>query len=351
MRNVDLFDEYLHNRLSESDKIDFENQLKNDADFFKAFNEHKAFVSLIAETAKQENLKHSLKAIHTEEFGKNNIISLNQKPSFFKRVIKPGLAAACVAGVTAFGVIQYNNSQNAKDKVITTLLERITTDHIGLSKDFRNSQKNNYIPANKEASAFAITNNGYFLTALHTVSSADSVFIDNEKINHVKALKIAVNPDLDLALFKIEDSTLTQETLPYPFLNRNFDLGEKVFTLGYPKNEVVYTEGSISSESGANGDTSFYQISAPINAGCSGSPLFDEQGNVVGVVHGKITGAEVTGFATKSIYVYNWLKSLNITDLQDGLAKTKKSSTKNLKRSEQLKKLQPFVYNIKVYSK
>ena len=47
--------------------------------------------------------------------------------------------------------------------------------------------------------------------------------------------------------------------------------------------EIKVTEGIISSKSGYNGDITTYQITAPIQAGNSGGPLFDDKGNFIGI--------------------------------------------------------------------
>ena len=72
------------------------------------------------------------------------------------------------------------------------------------------------------------------------------------------------------------------------------------------------TKGEISSLSGLQDDPRHWQISVPVQPGNSGGPLFDEAGNVVGVVLSKLDAIKVvkiTGdlpqnvsYATKSIY-------------------------------------------------
>ena len=52
-----------------------------------------------------------------------------------------------------------------------------------------------------------------------------------------------------------------------------------------------------------------YQISAPIQPGNSGGPLFNKSGSVIGVVSAKHTGAENVGYAIKSIYLRNLIES------------------------------------------
>ena len=69
--------------------------------------------------------------------------------------------------------------------------------------------------------------------------------------------------------------------------------------------EVKLTNGIISSRTGYEGDISMYQISAPIQPGNSGGPLFDSQGDVIGIVTAKHTQAENAGYAIKINYLLN----------------------------------------------
>ena len=78
--------------------------------------------------------------------------------------------------------------------------------------------------------------------------------------------------------------------------------------------EVKITDGIISSKSGYNGDIVTYQISAPIQPGNSGGPLFDKNGNLVGITNAGIdkSVADNIGYAIKSTYVLNIIDSAPI---------------------------------------
>ncbi len=103
---------------------------------------------------------------------------------------------------------------------------------------------------------------------------------------------------------------------------------------------------------GFNNDTTMYQISIPVNPGNSGGPLMDEQGNIIGVIRGKQSSAEGTGFAIKSNFIKQTIDKLENDSLKKDMALvTKKSNLRGLKRSEQIKKMQPFVFNVMVYKK
>jgi len=206
-----------------------------------------------------------------------------------------------------------------------------------------------YAPANFEGSAFAFNNNGYIVTSLHMIKDADSVFIQNNSTERTLANVIIVDPKLDLAVLKIQNKEITKNwQIPFTFAEKGTDIGEKVFTLGYPRKDMVYGEGSLSSLSGFYNDTTMYQISIPVNPGNSGGPLLDEQGNIIGVIRGKITGAEATGFAIKAKEI---IKSINLLSADSIQTINKKPALKGVKRTEQIKRINPYVFNVLVYNR
>lgn len=119
----------------------------------------------------------------------------------------------------------------------------------------------------------------------------------------------------DLALLKITDSNFTGfGALPYSMKTTTAEVGEDIFVLGYPLtntmgNEVKLTTGVVSSKTGFQGDVSLYQISAPVQPGNSGGPLFDSKGNIIGIVNSKHTGAENAGYAIKASYLKALIES------------------------------------------
>jgi S1-C subfamily serine protease len=69
--------------------------------------------------------------------------------------------------------------------------------------------------------------------------------------------------------------------------------------------EVKLTNGIISSKSGFQGDVTSYQITAPVQPGNSGGPLFDDKGNIIGIINAKHVGAENASYAIKASYLMN----------------------------------------------
>lgn len=118
-----------------------------------------------------------------------------------------------------------------------------------------------------------------------------------------------------MALLKIDDPAFCGfGSIPYSILSTTSEVGENIFVLGYPLtstmgDEIKLTTGIISSKTGFQGDVALYQISAPIQPGNSGGPLFDNDGNVIGIVSAKHKEAENVGYAIKASYLKNLIES------------------------------------------
>ena len=357
MRNIDLFDEYLSGKLSTEEKKNFEERLLHNLQLAKDFSEHRHFVSLLNAQQNKLQLKNKLKAIHQKAFGKNNIHPLHSNKGFFAKYVKPlGVAAsvAIIAVVSTLAILSLGgyliNNQNVYLTELGKKVERLENNDKIIIKQFtKPGKKRVFAPANIEGTGFAINNKGYFVTSLHIVKGADSIFVENSLLEHCSARIVHTDNRLDLAILKLEsDSFLKGKDVPLTFKQNPTDLGEKIFTLGYPSDDIVYGEGSISSSSGS-GDTAMYQISIPVNPGNSGGPLLDEQGYIIGLIRGKNTKAEGTGFAIKAEYIVKLIKNIDNKELKNELTLSKHNSIKHLKRSEQIKHLQPFIFNVKIY--
>jgi len=130
--------------------------------------------------------------------------------------------------------------------------------------------------------------------------------------------------------------------------NQTIDVGSSVFALGYPLrstmgDEIKLTDGIISAKSGYKGDITAYQISVPVQPGNSGGPLFDENGDIVGIVNAKNLLAENASYAVKISYLKNLLESLS---LSQNLATTNTLSSMSLK--DKVKILRNFTYIIEI---
>jgi len=197
---------------------------------------------------------------------------------------------------------------------------------------------------------FALTSEGYLVTSYHVIQGADSVLVEGHDKQRYHAEPVYSDLKHDLAILRITDKKFNGfGRLPYAIKSGQADLGERVYTLGYPREDVVYGEGSLSARSGFEGDTAFYQVSIPVNPGNSGGPLLDERGNLIGVVSGRQNDAQGAAFATKSSYLVRLVDSLDAAKPAAPYHLPRYGQLVGTGRPQQLKKLQDYVFVVKVF--
>jgi S1-C subfamily serine protease len=190
------------------------------------------------------------------------------------------------------------------------------------------------------------------LTNYHAVKDADAIFAESrqDSLQRYQVKVFYKDEKTDLAVLKIEDSSFRGfRNLPYA-LRLEADLGEEVFTLAYPREDMVYGKGEISARTGFEGDSLEYQISVPVNPGNSGAPLFDDKGFLIGVINRKHTLQEGAAFAIKAKYIKKLIDSV-----MQGQKPEKPillplfNNIAWLKRPQQIKALQNYVFELKVH--
>ena len=202
-------------------------------------------------------------------------------------------------------------------------------------------------------SGFALKN-GYIATNYHVVENARNITvlgIRGSFSTEYKATVVATDKFNDLAIIKISDSRFSGfGTIPYRVKTSTSEVGEEVFVLGYPLtstmgDEIKLTTGVVSSKTGFQGDVSLYQISAPIQPGNSGGPLFDGNGNLIGIVNAKHKGAENVGYAIKASYLNNLVESAVSSNILPSM-----NSVSGQPLTNKVKNLRNFVFMIKCSS-
>ena len=202
------------------------------------------------------------------------------------------------------------------------------------------------------STGFAISSNGLIITNHHVIDVATTIKVrgvngDFSKVYNAK--KIVDDKNNDLAIIKIEDQNFTTlGTIPFVINNKSSEVGTSVFALGYPLratmgDEIKLTNGIVSSKSGFQGDITTYQVSVPVQPGNSGGPLFDNKGNLIGIINAKHLGAENVSYAIKSNYLLNLIDQMQIPPKLQAISSV---ATKSF--TEQVKVLKKITYIIEV---
>lgn len=207
-------------------------------------------------------------------------------------------------------------------------------------------------PSVSTGTGFALHPAGYIVTNHHVIEDAQTIEVKGVGGNFNKKMKAELmvsDEKNDLAILRIKDPSFSGfGTIPFAWRQGTAEVGENVFVLGYPMTssmgeEVKLTNGIISSRTGFKGDISTYQVSAPIQPGNSGGPLFDKNGAVIGIVNARHSKAENASYAIKAGYLKSLMELLPQPIV---LPNINQQQGKSL--TEQVRAASPFVYLIVV---
>ncbi len=148
-------------------------------------------------------------------------------------------------------------------------------------------------------SGFILTPDGYIVTNYHVVGDADTVKVTLYNGDTYDAQYIGGDEDYDIAVIKIDAANLPNVTLGN---SDSLNVGDHVLAVGNPLGDLTFSmsEGIASSVNRTidveGTPFNMIQVTAAINPGNSGGPLFNEYGEVVGIV-----SAKYSSYASQSV--------------------------------------------------
>jgi len=195
---------------------------------------------------------------------------------------------------------------------------------------------------------------GYILTNYHVVENASTIMIDvNERGGKIgyKAELMIQDKENDLAVLKIKDDAFTGfGEIKYAFKESGqVDVGGSVFTIGYPHalsgmgKEAKFTDGKISAKTGYNGAMNTFQTTIPVQPGNSGGPVFNDNGQLIGLINATFKEADNVSYAIKLNYIKNLIELLS-----EKIVLPYNNSVNGLSLEEKLKVLTNYVVLVKV---
>ncbi|MCI8329162.1 MAG: trypsin-like serine protease [Oscillibacter sp.] len=168
-------------------------------------------------------------------------------------------------------------------------------------------------------SGFVLSKDGYILTNYHVVKGAETVTVTMYNGDEFSAQYIGGEEDYDIAVIKVEAENLQPVTLGD---SGELNVGDHVLAIGNPLGELTFSMsgGMVSCVDRAiNVDGTPFnmiQTDTSINPGNSGGPLFNQYGEVVGIVSAKYsassngTSVEGLGFAIPMNDVFSMVKDI-----------------------------------------
>lgn len=363
---LEAIERYLGNDMDAAERAYFEQLRKNTPEIDQMVVEHSMFLHQMEIYSVHRNLKQQLQATHAKllERGEVNeggeLTTKGKVIQLWNKYRKVTAIAASVGGVIALvisGLAIYfspvsNNSQIEKlGRELNGLKGTVAVVGSELTKVKNGIPKG--VTFISGGSGFLIDAKGYVVTNAHVLKGS-GVVVTNSKGQQYKATIMEVDQDKDLAILKITDEDYHPvKALPYGIRKSGSELGESLFTLGYPRNDIVYGEGYLSARTGYNGDSLSYQLQISANPGNSGAPVFNNSGEVIGILSTRQAQAEGVAFAIKSKNIYRMVEDM-LEKNDTALGKIKVSNRNTLKgvdRQQQITKVEDCVFYVKAYNK
>jgi len=364
----ELAESYLAGSLPQQDVAQLNDRLKTDAVFAAEFNDavnliraatdsgkHKRFRSMVQDISMQQ--KDAPKA---EKKARHILLT----PQLWRTAAVAATVAIFTSTVTFWSLKPSLNKTESKYNRISREVTGLKAEQARqlarqkqLEQDLADQAKKSLQPTSDvktTGTGFALTNNGYFVTAYHVIHDengyGDSVYIQNSNGQYFKASLVTFDADADVAIMKVDKGGFRfgKGELPYSFPQSKAGLGTHIFTLGYPSEDITYSEGYISSRNGYDGNAMQYTLELPAGHGQSGSPLIDNKGNILGLLTAVGSQLEEKTYAVSTKAIVSLLHKLP-DEKKVKLPKT--AHIARMSREEQIEKMEAYTVSVKVYKK
>ena len=357
---IETVERYLKGEMTASEKGFFEEIRKNNPAVDQMVVEHTFLLNELEKQANIKAFKHSLYEVESK-LSEEGIISKKQLTGkarvvfLWKRYKRSIAVAASIAGLVSIAttaiISTYNNKVDKNS--IGYLMAKIdnTAKKVDQLDKTIKADKKTKIPNNPSpdyrATGFLIDGKGFIVTNAHVVNRLKTIYVENSKGEYFIAKAIYTDQNTDLAILKINDTAFkTIYNLPYSINKNNSNLGEQIFTLGYPRNEIVYGEGYVSAKSGNEGDSTAYQVSVSVNPGNSGGPVLNKYGQIIGIITSKNLTADGVVFAAKSKNIYKLLDAFKKTGDTANIKLPTNTGLRGLSREQQVERMEEFVFMV-----
>ena len=365
MSDNELFDQierYLNGEMARDERARFEALRNEDAAVNKKVAEHKHFTNLIKQYGERLELERRLDEIHNEIDVEALAEELTEHPSWVVMMWRNHHSKISVAAsIAIFAVLctmfftGYLSNREINYQQLKAKVEHINNTTRDLERKVNGLNTNarrNYNPGNFRGTGFAISSNGYVVTDNHVINGADSIYVQSADGKSYHAKVLYSEPQTDVAVLFIDDPSFKNlGAIPYSFKKDETDIGENVFTIGYPRDAMVLGPGYLTASTGFKGDTTEYQVTTPVDFGNSGGPLLDNRGDIVGIINARQTDIQGAAFAVKSGFLLKTIADVPADSLKKPLNINSKNALAGLNRVQQIKKLQNYVFMIRVYNK
>ena len=189
-------------------------------------------------------------------------------------------------------------NDTGKSLTLTQVYTATVNSVVGINTQITTNAFGQEAVAASSGSGFILSEDGYIITNAHVVADANSIEVVLFNEDSFQAELIGADTSYDIAVLKIEAKSLPAVSVGD---SDALKVGEEVVAIGNPLGELTFTMtngilSAIDREINIDGNPqNMLQTNAAINSGNSGGPLFDMDGNVIGVTTAKYSGSTLTG--------------------------------------------------------
>lgn len=355
---LESVERYVSGLMSSHERAFFEEMRRKNPEFDQMVVEHIHFLAGIEEYGKLKKLRQVLGEVESK-LNSEGVIPVagsgvqGKLIYFWTRYRRNIAVAATIAGfislITSGLLISYNKKYGNENYV--ELVNRINK----TNREVEILKKNKTTTAvtkpepqvDYRATGFLLSNKGVLVTNAHVTGKMKNIYVENGKGEYFTARVLCTDNATDLALLQITDSSFKcSAAMPYAIRRSNADLGDQFFTLGFPRNEIVYGEGYLSAKSGNDGDSLAYQLTVSANPGNSGAPVINRSGEIIGIITGKDAKADGVVYAAKSKYIYRLVEQYRKENPEASLKLNPTGDLRKMDRSRQIRVMEDFVYMV-----
>lgn len=360
LAEIILFDRYLGNEMDATEKQAFEERLLHSESLKQKLADYVSFSEEIKAGVDYTHVRKNLAEIHASLYERKKIRFL--RPAI---LVPLGIAAglALLVLFNPFNNALNDNSMAGDYEPLSNQIEEQSateTDDggymseefiafdstaIGGADAFGLKDSLSWLNRTPHGTAFLISETGFLLTSKHLVDGQKNVHLQQKELGFgFEARVIYCDSLLDFAVLQTSAHLAENfEAVPYQWHKNRPELGEEVFALGYPKKDIVYTRGVVSSETGYESDSVYFEISLPSNAGHSGSPLFNEAGYLIGIVTAHQSDKQLVTYALKHSYIEQGLTAISDSIFIDQSANYHE---RNLNLPARIRLYRPFIFEV-----
>ncbi len=363
-----IAEDWLSGSMSETDAAALKVKMETDAAFANEFQETINVISSFEGSGRQKRFRTMLRDIHDKQATQAQPKKAKQilfTPQLWRTAAVAATVALFISTLTFWGLKSADKHTDAQYNTISREVDHIKKVQ-ALQQAEQNKLKADITKNNKQTppvseakytgTGFAVTNDGYIVTAWHVINDGkgayDSVYVQTHDGQYYKANLVNFSAEHDVAILKVEKKgfRFAKGDVPYTFSTAKAGLGSDIFTLGY-KDDITtqYSKGYISSRNGYDDNHMQYTLVLPVGHGQSGSPVVDDKGNILALLTAVGAEAEANTYAVSTKAIVDLVQAKIPDDKSFHLPKANKLG--HITRQQMVEKIETYTVSVKVYKK